>query len=603
MPKTESQKPHIGSDDLIPLKSRRLANLKADERLWIEGLSDEDRLSLIALNGRIESILKATGILPEIRMNIYWKSLLLGEVRKESSATEFAVAMRNIAMMTPAQFDIAKAKSVIRKQAERSVGILIENGDLDAENKDQYNDSLEVALNWRFRKHLRRFKAKPLVRTDLSTASDEKEDRKYTNYLKLRKVAQNLERVEAGGELNKDQLLALFLIQSKILKPEAIAQEGTIELIEDCMMRAKHLFGRIAGRAGKLIRTHSAQLNKELNGVELDLPNINTTLLNKHPYELLKAFFLGKLRTVDAAEVQKVLVLGFKLLQYELHPSNKASKGKEEVLSTAVNSLCEETDAGDPVFYNGKFPIYEYTSEEEEGNEDYGFFCDTHLTGKLPIRKIEIPGFEDIPQAHYVYLTDVLRKESEPVLMKEFGTKHPDAEPEDINDQIRTRIVLWQVKSSDFDNGSPNRAKYKRFLREIGNTLIETLGLEYVTSRDNITSGKATLDDSKLDKGTYRKFTILGKTKDGVSIEIQIVPFDTYMTDSAIGSPMEHENYKKTRMNRMGRLGLQYTQYPIAHRAMDIEEEAHEKSRTIAMTALERDMPNIKTGWVAERMN
>ncbi len=310
---------------------------------------------------------------------------------------------------------------------------------------------------------------------------------------------------------------------------------------------------------------------------ENEAPNLNQSLRNKTPFEILDYLYTGdEIRDVNDAQI--LWVVGFihfmqaRRIQ-RIEAVNKVSHIDKNVLASMFGDALP----------NGKikYPTLKFRD---------GKFTATGSAGVLSCRSLQTTAKVKEHQK-MVHLVEVDDKQDKSRFYKYFARAYGEVGPDRFPDEIRTRGILAGITSQELEND----ATLQNMVIENLTACAHSLGMT-VDRSDEVNSGQ--IDPIQLEPRQfaiekdfshprYPKISMLGVTEEGVRVEIQLITIDTYAFEEADGSGMHHDVKEAQLKFKMAKDLAPQTISPVTHRVCNWklkEIEAHQAQTATART-------------------
>ncbi len=278
-----------------------------------------------------------------------------------------------------------------------------------------------------------------------------------------------------------------------------------------------------------LIRHYEA--TGQIQGEDNEAPNLNQSLRNKSPYEILEYLYTGDdVRDVNDAQI--LWVIGFiHFIQNRRIQNIEATNKVKDADAKILENMFESQQPNQKM----RYPTLKFTGKKFEATGNGAILSCRKLRTARSVAEYQ----------KLVHLVEVDDKMEKSRVYKYFGKSYGDVGPDRFPDEIRTRGILAGITSTELESDE-----------ELQNMVYENLvatahGLGMETNRTaELEAG--TLKPTDLEPGQfviekdfkharYPKISLLGVTKKGVRVEVMLICVDTHAFEEADGSGMHHK--------------------------------------------------------------
>lgn len=302
------------------------------------------------------------------------------------------------------------------------------------------------------------------------------------------------------------------------------------EFLDDQILskRIKPLIGRYAAKG-------------QLEPGAIPLPSLNQDLNREDFFSLFHALFVLKPNTRDANDLQMLTTLplchwAYQRRRNQLEHTHEIARIEEKFSINPYEPDSEKIEDATP-------DVLAYDAEREE-YYDTGY----KMSEECRYWKAGLE-FADIPREKRIVNRSKVGTKSIPAaVVKHYNPDRTNRAPHEVPDEVRARIVAWRITSTEFKENPRYRAMFR--------VELEHLAKELDLSKWEI--------EDDFDK-SYSKMTLVGTTKKGVNVEIQILPIDTYQFDYADESGTNHELLEELRELKYALTAIPYSVSPVTH--------------------------------------
>lgn len=158
--------------------------------------------------------------------------------------------------------------------------------------------------------------------------------------------------------------------------------------------------------------------------------------------------------------------------------------------------------------------------------------------------------FTDIPEEkRLVYLDRMGQKTIESSVIKHFNPGRTNRDPDQMPDEVRTRLIAWNVTSKELVENSRLGQMYIESLEAMG----RKLGLNPCKVED------------ELKHEHFPKMTLSGKNEQGINVEILLIPIDTHQFADPSSSWFNHDRLEEMRDIETLLVAIPYSASPVSH--------------------------------------
>lgn len=340
----------------------------------------------------------------------------------------------------------------------------------------------------------------------------------------------------------REDLSLQFLDDLKKFNLKPLAEELHTSLV----WAREFLDEKIQERINPLIK--AAVARGEIKG-KVKMPSFNQTLRGEDLFTLLKVLF-NKESTPDDANDAQILV-NFAIIHwiFERRKKNLQHVQKiDEIDDQIEREMFEMDESGtkNREVLDDERKMLAYDEEKKEFRE-----TESEYEARCRVLKVD-EEYADIPEKQrLIYLDRMGEKSVESSVIKFFNPGRDNKRsPDQMPDELRTRLIAWNVNSQDFEENPRLKQMYIKHLEAMG----EKLGLAPYKVND------------ELHHEHFPKLTLSGKNKDGINVEIQLLPIDTHKFADAHGSWFDHEKLEELRDLEMLLVPIPYSVSPISHK-------------------------------------
>lgn len=455
--------------------------------------------------------------------------------RQTKSKKAFQHARRNHARLISHRPDEARVQVLVEQFAQNILEYIETHKEphIVEEKREKAVKNIQRSVNALIRENLEAIGSTPLFYMGRSRGG--KDHLKSTFEVK-KAVMKVKHQVERGEIDRKNASIAVLLELGAVTQKELRGREKNCAAfnLEDCDLkewneginRSLHWARALANRKmewiASLIRRYATEGKME---GKLTLPSLNNALREDDVFDLLDKFFTQDLSPRDANDIQVILNLA---LAHWTHVRFYQSKEKlesfERIKSTILEFLFKTDEDGEYLIEDHAGPLLGFDPSEER------FYKLAHAEEVQPVYEVKplhCPRGKKIRMYSYFMGT----KPEEACVMKNWDDDKGDMTPDALPDFFRTRFVLWGITSKQILENEEMIGSVRRMLDK----LAERLNLSGL----NIKGPKP--DDK------FVKWKFNGVSPEGIPIEIQIVPHDSYLFDTTPGSALSHDVYAEQR--------------------------------------------------------
>lgn len=271
-------------------------------------------------------------------------------------------------------------------------------------------------------------------------------------------------------------------------------------------------------------------------------PKINERLRNDDIFSLLEKLFDASTtpRVANDAQILLNLALAHWTDQRYVKNKNWSARKVKEMDERILKCLFQTTDKDEFKTKEVRGPMLSYDREKKKFkainglNEKQTVFC---VNGRFNIQG-------SVP---HLYCYEMGRKETDPAVMKTF--LRGELIPSKLTDRSRIKFVAWNISSKQMRGEENVRRSLHRMLEAVS----KDLGLEEVVISE------------ETGENRFFKWDLTARNRDGLPIELIIVPHEQFLFETADGSALGHYEYEKRRRFEFLRMAIPHSVSEVAH--------------------------------------
>lgn len=487
----------------------------------------------------------AVAELPDyVKDHPFYPPVIQGTLHR-ASKRDFKNTHRNRARFVPERPNEDIVQNTLRDFAINIFTVLEAQGvEVVMEKKEIAILSIQKALNLHLRRNLEAIAEEPIFYLGKRRKKGTKEI--FTSTKEIKEAVKKVQVEIIEGRLERSKANVALLLELEAIDNTEIRLKGrkrggsnggkdlnledyNLEILDDEIKESMdwafdHCDKKLEWM-NKLITRYMAE--EKFSG-EFDRLSIKDALRFDDLFELLTKLFDSNTSTRDANDIQIVLNLALMHWTWERAFESIKKTRLKEIEKKVMGGLFKEDgdNSGRLVSTDVAGPILRYIDDMSNPH----FEVITGSSERVPVYTLK-PLLSPRGKTILIHSYKMKPKPTDSGVGKHLDEDQGKMIPEKVSDYFRTRFVLWNISSQEIHNDTTLKTKLTEALQKIA----ETLDLKDIRIKEPKEGDK------------FVKWQLTGRTQDGIPVEVQMIPHDTYLFEHAHNSGIGHEDFGELR--------------------------------------------------------
>lgn len=465
---------------------------------------------------------------------------LHGNERKDFQSTD-----RNRARFVPERPNEDIVQSTLRIFAEKVLSKLKEQGiNVTEDNNRTAILAIQKALNLHLRRNLEVIANEPIFYLGQRRGKKTKEI--FTSTKEIKEAVRKIQTEIDEGRLDRSKANVALLLELEAIDNAEVRLKGrkrggtnggkdlnleeyNLETLDDEIKESiDWAFDHIDKKLIWMNKLINRFLAEGKCAGKFDRLSVKDALRFDDLFELLGKLFDSNTNTRDANDIQ--IVLNLALMHWTWERAFQAIKKTrlKKIEKDVMGGLFKEDGSTPRELYSTEVegPVLRYIDDEVNPH----FEVIAGSKEQVPVYTLK-PLLSPKGKTILIHSYKMKPKPIDSGVGKHLDEDQGKMIPEKVSDYFRTRFVLWNISSQEIHNDPTLKTKLTGVLQKTA----DTLDLEEFRIKE------------PKDGDKFVKWQLTGRTPDGVPVEIQIIPHDTYLFEQAHNSGIGHEDFGELR--------------------------------------------------------